>query len=234
MKGIYEFFGHDENGNAICSMNLPADSNLLDGTDFIKKEIIKALGAEHAKVMVVDREGMSGEQLERYEDESKSILGILRHSTEVKRHLDAVEFNDVYETDRNSNPVLMVEEVQPEVPNYRVHEIAENGKRKTVNGTIDCVAIHNLKKDKKYAIAHTVKEERFKKEKAVDFYKKRFPVQENDFKYKKKNGCLDTLHGYDFYEVENRQYANWLEEKKSWIRGRMRSINARRKEILRF
>ena len=38
MKGIYEFFWHDVNGNAICSMNLPGDSDLLDGTDFVKKK----------------------------------------------------------------------------------------------------------------------------------------------------------------------------------------------------
>ena len=40
---------------------MPGDSDLLDGTDFVKKEIITALGDEYAKVMVVDREGMSGE-----------------------------------------------------------------------------------------------------------------------------------------------------------------------------
>jgi hypothetical protein len=53
IKGIYEFFAHDENGNAICSVNLPGDSNLLDGTDVVKKELVTALGEEYAKVMVV-------------------------------------------------------------------------------------------------------------------------------------------------------------------------------------
>lgn len=232
MKGIYEFFGHDVNGNAICSLNMPGDSDLHDGTDFVKQEIITALGDEYAKLMVVDREGMSGEQLKRYEDESRSILGILRHSREVERQLDAVEFHDVYDTDSDGNPVLMIEEVPLEVPNYRTHEeITEEGKVKSVNGTINCIAIHNLKKDRRYAIAHTAKEE-IKKEEAVDLYKKRFPVQENDFKYKKKGGSLDTLHGYDFYEVENRQHNNWLEKKESRLRGCLRSINARRKEIV--
>lgn len=231
MKGIYEFFGHDENGNAICSLNMPGDSDLLDGTDFVKREIITALGDEYAKVMVVDREGMSGEQLERYEDESRSILGILRHSTAVEKQLDTVEFGSIYDTDTEGNPVLMIEEVPLEVPNYRTRkEITEEGTVKSVNGTINCTAIHNLKKDRKYAIAHTAKEE-IKKEEAVDLYKKRFPVQENDFKYKKKDGSLDTLHGYDFYEVENRQHNNWLEKKESRLRGCLRSINARRKEI---
>jgi hypothetical protein len=47
----------------------------------------------------------------------------------------------------------------------------------------------------------------------------------------KKNGCLDTLHGYDFYEVEDRQYHNWLEAQERKLRGCMRRaferINAR-------
>lgn len=160
-----------------------------------------------------------------------SSLGILRHSTEVEKQLDAVEFREVYDTDRDGNPVLMIEEVPLEVPNYRTRkEITEEGKVKSVNGTINCTAIHNLKKDRRYAIAHTAKEE-VKKEEAVDLYKKRFPVQENDFKYKKKDGSLDTLHGYDFYEVENRQHNNWLEKRESRLRGCLRSINARRKEI---
>ncbi len=231
MKGIYEFFGHDVNGNAICSLNMPGDSDLHDGTDFVKKEIINALGDEYAKLMVVDREGMSGEQLKRYEDESRSILGILRHSTEVEKQLDAVEFSSVYETDRNGNPTLMIEEVPLGVPNYRTQEeITEEGKVKRANGTINCIAIHNLKKGRRYAIAHTAKEQ-IKKEEAVDLYKKRFPVQENDFKYKKKDGSLDTLHGYDFYEVENRHHNNWLEKKERRLRGCLRSINARRREI---
>jgi hypothetical protein len=76
---------------------MPGDSNLHDGTDFVKKEIITALGDEYANVMVVDREGMSGEQLKRYEDESRSILGILRHSTNVEKQLDAVVFHEVYD-----------------------------------------------------------------------------------------------------------------------------------------
>jgi len=59
-------------------------------------------------------------------------------------------------------------------------------------------------------------------------------VQENDFKSKKVNGDLDTLHGYDFYEVENRQHENWLETKESNIRGHERSINARNGEISRL
>jgi hypothetical protein len=178
MNGIYEFFGHDVNGNAICSLNMPGDSDLLDGTDFVKKEIITALGDEYAKLMVVDREGMSGEQLERYEDESRSILSILRHSTGVKKQLDVVEFHEVYDTDTDGNPVLMVEEVPLEVPNYRIREeIAEEGTVKSVNGTINRTAIYNLKKDRKYAIAHTAKEG-LKQEEAVDLYKKRFPVQE--------------------------------------------------------
>jgi hypothetical protein len=106
-------------------VNLPGDSSLLDGTDFVKKEIVTALGEEYAKVM-------SGEQLERYKDESRSILGILRHSTGVKRQLDAVEFHDVYAHDREGNPALMVEEVTLEVPNDRVHEITEDGTTKDV------------------------------------------------------------------------------------------------------
>jgi hypothetical protein len=231
MKGIYEFFGHDKNGNAICSLNMPDDSNLHDGTDFVKKEIITALGDEYANVIVVDREGMSGEQLERYEDESRSMLGILRHSTNVEKQLDAVVFREVYDTDTEGNPVLMVEEVPLEVPNYRTHEeITGDGKVKKVNGTLNCTAIHNLNNDRKYAIAHTAKEA-VKKEEVVDLYKGRFPAQENDFKYKKKDGSLDTLHGYDFYEVENRQHNNWWEKKASRLRGCLRSINARRKEI---
>jgi hypothetical protein len=46
----------------------------------------------------------------------------------------------------------------------------------------------------------------------------------------KKNGCLDTLHGYDFYEVEDRQYHNWLEAQERKLRGCMRRKNAREKE----
>jgi hypothetical protein len=157
-------------------------------------------------------------------------LGILRHSTGVKRQLDAVEFHDVYAHDSAGNPALMVEEVTLEVPNDRVHEITEDGTAKDVNGTLECVAIHNRKKDQRYAIAHTAKEV-IEKEEAVDLYKKRFPVQENDVKFKKKNGCLDTLHGYDFYEVEDQQYNNWLEEQESKLRGCMRRKNAREKEI---
>jgi hypothetical protein len=34
-------------------VNLPGDSNLLDGTDFVKKKLVTALGEEYAKVMVV-------------------------------------------------------------------------------------------------------------------------------------------------------------------------------------
>jgi hypothetical protein len=34
-------------------VNLPGYSNLLDGTDFVKKELVAALGEEYAKVMVV-------------------------------------------------------------------------------------------------------------------------------------------------------------------------------------
>lgn len=179
---------------------MPGDSNLHDGTDFVKKEIITALGDEYANVMVVDREGMSGEQLKRYEDESRSILGILRHSTNVEKQLDAVVFHEVYDTDTEGNPVLMVEEVPLEVPNYRTHEVI------TGDGKV-------------------------KKEEVVDLYKRRFSAQENDFEYKKKDGSLDTLHGYDFYEVENRQHNNWWEKKASRLRGCLRSINARRKEI---
>ncbi|MCD6456095.1 MAG: hypothetical protein J7K81_04830 [Methanophagales archaeon] len=122
MKGIYEFFGHDANGNAICSIELPGDANLLDGTDFIKREIVAALGSDHAKLLIVDREGMSGEQLEKYEDEARSILGILRTSSNVQKQLDAVEITEVYETDPKGNPGSMISDVQLEVPNYRVHE----------------------------------------------------------------------------------------------------------------
>ena len=86
-------------------------------------------------------------------------MGILRHSTEVEKQLDAVEFREVYDTDSDGNPVLMIEEVPLEVPNYRTHEeITEEGKVKRVNGTINCTAIHNLKKDRRYAIVHTAKE----------------------------------------------------------------------------
>ncbi len=234
MKGIYEFFGHDVNGNAICSIELPGDANLLDGTDFIKREIATALGPGYAELLVVDREGMSGGQLEKYEDETRSILGILRTSSNVQKQLDAVEITEVYETDPNGNPSSMISDVQLVVPNYRVRETIENGKKKKVNGTLDCAAIYNLKTGNKYAIAHTVKDDDFTKEEAVGLYKKRFPVQENDFKSKKVNGGLDTLHGYDFYEVENRQYENWLEAKESNIRGHERSLNARKGEISRL
>jgi hypothetical protein len=99
MKGIYEFFGHDVNGNAICSIELPGDANLLDGTYFIKKEIATALGPGYAELLVVDRERMSGGPLEKYEDETRSILGILRTSSNVQKQLDAVEITEVYETD---------------------------------------------------------------------------------------------------------------------------------------
>jgi len=231
MKGIYEFFGHDASGNAICSIELPGDANLLDGTDFIKREIVAALGPDHAKLLIVDREGMSGEQLEKYEDEARSILGILRTSSNVQKQLDAVEITEVYETDPKGNPGSMISDVQLEVPNYRVHETIEEGKKKEVNGSVGCVAVHNLKNGNKYAIAHTVKDDEFTKEEGVGLYKKRFPVQENDFKSKKVNGDLDTLHGYDFYEVENRQHKNWLEAKESNMRGHERSINARNREI---
>jgi len=231
MKGIYEFFGHDANGNAICSIALPGDACLLDGTDFIKREIVAALGPGYAKLLIVDREGMSGEQLEKYEDEARSILGILRTSSNVQKQLDAVEITEVYETDPNGNPGSMIADVQLEVPNYRVRETIEEGKKKEVNGTLNCAAVHNLKTGNKYAIAHAVKDDEFTKEEAVDLYKKRFPVQENDFKSKKVNGDLDTLHGYDFYEVENRQHENWLETKESNMRGHERSINARNREI---
>jgi len=231
MKGIYEFFGHDVNGNAICSIELPGDANLLDGTNFIKREITTALGPGYAKLLIVDREGMSGGQLEKYEDETRSILGIIRSSSNVQKQLDTVEITEVYETDPNDNPSSMISDVQLEVPNYRVRETIEKGKEKKVNGTLDCAAIHNLKTGSKYAIAHTVKDDEFTKEEAVGLYKKRFPVQENDFKSKKVNGDLDTLHGYDFYEVENRQHENWRETKESNIRGRERSINARNGEL---
>jgi hypothetical protein len=165
MKGIYEFFGHDANGNAICSIELPGDACLLDGTDFIKREIVAALGPGYAKLLIVDREGMSGEQLEKYEDETRSILGILRTSSNV--------------------------------PNYRVHETIEEGKKKAwvcIRGVSLC----------------------------------------KNFKSKKGNGDLDTLHGYDFYEVENRQHENWLKTKESNMRGHERSINARKREISRL
>jgi len=66
---------------------------------------------------------------------------ILRHSREVERQLDAVEFHDVYDADSDGNPVLMSDEVLLEVPNYRTHgEITEEGKVKSVNGTINCTA----------------------------------------------------------------------------------------------
>jgi len=65
MESIYEFFGHDVNGNAICSIELPGDANLLDGTDLIKREIVTALGPGYAELLVVDREGMSGGPLEK-------------------------------------------------------------------------------------------------------------------------------------------------------------------------
>ena len=129
---------------------------------------------------------MSGEQLEKYEDEIRSILGIIRSGSNVQNQLDAVEITEVYETDPNGNLGSMISAVQLEVPNYRVHETIGNGKKKKVNGTLDCAAVHNLKTGNKYAIAHTVKDNEFTKEEAVGLYKKRFPVQENDFKLKKK------------------------------------------------
>ena len=118
------------NGNAICSIELPGDANLLDGTDFIKREIVAALGPGYAKLLIVDREGMSGEQLEKYEDEARSILGILRTSSNVQKQLDAVEITEVYETDPNGNPGSMISDVQLEVPNYRVHETIEEGENR--------------------------------------------------------------------------------------------------------
>jgi len=175
MKGIYEFFGHDANGNAICSIELPGDACLLDGTDFIKREIVTTLGPGYAKLLIVDREGMSGEQLEKYEDETRSILGILRTSSNVQKQLDAVDITEVYETDPNRNPCSMISDVQLDVPNYRVHETIEEGKKKKVNGTLNCAAVHNLKTGNKYAIAHTVKDDEFTKEEGVGLYKRRSP-----------------------------------------------------------
>ena len=96
------------------------------------------------------------------------------------RQRDAVEFHGVYAHDRAGNPALMIEEVTLEVPNYRVHEITEDGTAKDVNGTLECAAIHNRTKDRRYAIAHTAKEE-IKKEEAVDLYKKRFSIQDPHF-----------------------------------------------------
>ena len=44
--------------------------------------------------------------------------------------MDAVETIEVYETDPNDNPGSMISDVQLEVPNYRVHETIEEGKKR--------------------------------------------------------------------------------------------------------